>query len=169
LNGSRHTHSKGDYSNETPTHNQNTHPVGILMKKYIQTREGAISIGKKIAEWDIGEFGFCVEILQTRTPQQNKGIYLYCQWLAQALNDGGYYIQMTFLNKEMQIPFTKENAKERLWDSTMENLTGKTSTTKLERREVSAIYDVLNLFLIEKHNIYVPFPEDKPPLPDVPK
>ena len=133
------------------------------MKKYVQSREGAKAVGEKIANWEIGEFGFCVEILNDRTPQQNKGIHLYCTWLAKALNDKGLTVHMEYLGKTVDMPFSMEWVKEHIWRPAMEILTGHTSTTKLHRDQISPIYDVLNRHFIETHDIYVPFPDRNEP------
>ncbi len=129
------------------------------MKRYVQTREGAVKVGEIIAKHEIGEYGFCVEILETRTIPQNSSLHLYFTWLAKALNDAGLAMQMQFLGKELEVEWTGKSVKTNIWLPAMEAATGKTKTSKLQRREVSAIYDVLNRFFIEKHDIYVPFPE----------
>ena len=133
------------------------------MKKYIQTREGAKKVGEMIADWKIGEFGFCVEIIETRTPQQNKALHVYFELLAEALNDAGLEIHMEFLGKSIEVPWCKDSVKKRIWSPPMETMFNKKHTSKLQRKEVGEIYDVLNRFFIEKHNLYIPFPEDKPP------
>ena len=81
--------------------------------------------------------------------------------LGTALNDAGLEIHMEYLGKSIEVPWTKESVKKRIWLGPMETMTGKTKTSKLERREVGEIYDVLNRHFIEKHDIYIPFPEDR--------
>ena len=130
------------------------------MKKYIQTREGAAAVGNIIRDYPLGEYGICVEILeQTRTLRQNNGIYLYFEWLAKALNDKQLTIQMRFLGKDIEVEWNKESVKSQIWQPVMLAMFNKTSTTKLLRTEVSAIYDTLNRHFIDKHDIYVPFPD----------
>ena len=130
-------------------------------KKYFQTQRGwdafVLELGKvKMSNY---QYGTCVEFLDIRTPQQNKGIHLYCEWLAKALDEAQLSIHMEFLGKSIEVPYTKANVKENIWKPTMIAMTGKKSTTKLERKEVSEIYDVLNRFLIDKWDVYVPFPD----------
>ena len=133
------------------------------MKKYVQTRQGAEKVGEIIATHDIGEFGFCVEIMETRTPPQNNGMHLYFQLLATALNDMGLSIHQEFLGKSIEIPFSAEWVKQNIWLPPMKAMFDKTSTAKLERREVSEIYDVLNRFFIDRHDLYIPFPSHEEP------
>ena len=132
------------------------------MKRYIQTREGAIAVGQIIAEHPIGEYGFGVEVLeQTRTLKQNAAMYKWFELLAESLNSAGYEIEMKFLGKDISVPWSKESVKERIWLPVMETETGKTSTTRLTRKEVSEVYEVLARFFAERFEIFVPFPEQE--------
>jgi hypothetical protein len=137
------------------------------MKRYVTTREGAKAVGDIIAAHPLpindhgGSYGFCVEILETRTLPQNNALYKFFELLAAALNDKHLYIQMDFLGKHIEVEWSKDEVKKRIWKPVMQAKTGKTSTTKLERAEVGAIYDTLNLFFIEKYDLFCPFPEDK--------
>ena len=132
------------------------------MKKFIQTVEGARAVGRLIAEKPIGEYGFAVEILsQTRTLKQNASIHVYFGLLATDLNNAGFELEMKFLGKEILIPWTGSLVKEHIWKPAMLAATGKTSTTKLERKEVSEIYEILSRFFTERFGIFVPFPEQE--------
>ena len=133
-----------------------------MTKKYIQTREGAIVVGDIIATHALGEFGICVEILeQTRTPRQNRALHTYFGLLAAALNDAGLEIHMEYLNKSIEVPWTKASVKERLWLPIMQAMTDQTSTTKLKRKEVSEIYETLSRHMTVMHDVFVPFPEQE--------
>ena len=139
--------------------------LGFVVKKYIQTREGAEAVGRLIAEKPIGEYGFCVEIIdQAYTPQQRKAIYVYCTLLSTALNDAGFEIEKKFLGKEISCPWSKDSVKQEIWNPVMLTETGKTSITKLKRKEVSAIYEILARFFTSRFGIFVPFPADEPPM-----
>ena len=130
------------------------------MKKYVQTREGAQAVGDIIRDYPLGEYGICVEILeQTRTLKQNNALYKYFELLGDALNDKQLTIEMRFLGKDIEVEWNKDSVKDRVWLPVMQTMFNKTSTTKLLRKEVSEIYDVLNRYFIEKHDIYVPFPD----------
>ena len=131
------------------------------MKHYCKNREQARVVGDKIAEREIGQYGFCVEILETRTLKQNSALHKYFELLAIALNEKQLPIQMKFLGKEIEVEWTKEAVKERIWLPPMQAMFNKTHTSRLARREVSDIYDVLNRHFIEKHDIFVAFPEDE--------
>ena len=132
------------------------------MKRYIKTRAEAEAIGGHIATREIGEYGFAIEILtQTRTLKQNSAIHKYFALLSTALNDSGAEIEMKFLGKTMSVPWTPDLVKERIWKGAMLAATGKTSTTKMTRAEVSEVYEILSRFFTEGFGIYVPFPEQE--------
>lgn len=112
----------------------------------------------------IGQYGFLAWIeTGKRTLKQNSSIYLYFTLLADALNAAGLEIKMQYLGKSVDVPWTPLAVKERLWLPIMEAMTGKTSTAKLSRAEVSEIYEPLHRHLAETHAIYVPFPDNNEP------
>lgn len=98
--------------------------------------------------------------LKKHTDQQRKALHLFCELLAQALNDAGYTVQKT-LRHDVEIPWSKTLVKELLWRPVQEAMTDKHSTTELDRMEPSQIYEVLNLHLGEKLGIHVPFPSEE--------
>lgn len=91
-----------------------------------------------------------------RTSTQNKCIHKLCTQLATALNDGGFEVK-TFFKEGYAVPFTPELVKENIWRTLQIAVTGKTSTTELERQECGEVYEVLNLNMAER-GIYVPWP-----------
>lgn len=98
-----------------------------------------------------------------RSELQNNAMHLYCEQLAEALNDAGYDF-MQVMNTEADIPWSKESAKEFLWRPIQKSITGKTSTTRPTRDEYPKIYDALNNHLATKFGVGVPWPvkrEDK--------
>ena len=102
------------------------------------------------------------KVRDTRTDQQRKAIELYCKLLAEALNDAGFsytsFIRVINSNG-VQVPWTQERAKE-AWRMVQVAMTKKESTTKLDSKEVSQIYDVVNAKFIEMTNgASVPFPD----------
>ncbi len=112
-------------------------------------------------EKSMPEFGIHFQIKTgQRTLLQNNAVHQYFENVATALNDAGLEIHMEYLGKAIEVPWTKESVKERLWLPIMETMTGKTHTADLERNEVSPIYDVLARHLAEKHAISVPFPQE---------
>ena len=139
------------------------------MKKYVHNEDDRLEAETMLKTKRIGEFGFMVEILQTITPKQMDSLHLWFDLLAKDLNCAGLYIEMTFLGKNILVPWSKDEVKKRIWFEPMKTMTGKTSTTKLDRAEVGQIYDVLNVFFGETYGIHVPFPEDKPPTAEPPQ
>ena len=129
------------------------------MRKYIQTSQGQIWMSNYILNMTRPEHGFVCEItLGTRTLPQNNALYKYFQLLSDALNSAGLEISMQYLGKNIDVPWTPSAVKERLWLPVMEASTGKTSTAKLDIKEVSEIYEVLNRHMAEKFGVLVMFP-----------
>jgi hypothetical protein len=91
-----------------------------------------------------------------RTLTQNASLHLFCDFLADALNDAGFDFR-TFVREGYPVPFNEVLVKEYLWRPIQKAITGKDSTTKPETHEYAMIYDSLNLKLAE-HGIYVPWP-----------
>jgi len=92
-----------------------------------------------------------------RTIKQNASLHVYCELLAEALNDAGYDMKKT-LKPEVDIPWRKESVKEHLWKPIQKALTGKESTTDISTVEPSEIYDVLNRHIGEKFGVHVDWP-----------
>jgi hypothetical protein len=134
---------------------------GGWMKKYVQTIEGRKEASEALLDHPIGEYGFCFEIIQNkRTVRQNSAIHKYYSLLADQLNAGGLDMRK-LLKPGVEIPWTPETVKENLWKPIQEAVMGELSTTKLNRSQVSEVYDVLTRHLIEKHNVYVEFPSNE--------
>lgn len=95
-----------------------------------------------------------------RSAQQNKAIWLYCEQLAEELNDAGY--DMTAIEIKIPSKFTKENVMELLFRPVMKHLyPGKDSTTQLQRTEVSEVYDVVNRATGQKFGVSLLFPGEE--------
>jgi hypothetical protein len=130
------------------------------VKKYIQTTEGQKFIAQHFLDMDIPEFGFVVEVKTgVRTTLQNNSMHRYFGLLAKELNDAGLEIHMEYLGKSIEVPWTTESVKERIWKPVMLASTGHTSTTKLDRKDVSEIYEVIHRFMAQTHSLMVPFPD----------
>lgn len=93
---------------------------------------------------------------QQRTSNQNRAMHLYCEHVAQELNNGGFEFR-TFIKEGIHVYFTKDLVKDYMWRPVMEALFKKKSTVDLKRTECSEVYEVLNKHLSEK-GIHVPFP-----------
>ena len=112
---------------------------------------------------NIPEFGFHVEIKTgQRTLLQNSAIHKYFELLANDLNSAGLDMKRT-LKASTDIPWTAVNVKEHLWRPIQIILTEKESTKKLDRKEVSEVYEVLARHMSEKFGISTPFPQNQYP------
>jgi hypothetical protein len=101
------------------------------------------------------------EAEKQRTDQQRKSIELFCRFLAKALNDAGMDQRKVFaaMREGVEIPWSQETVKENLWKQIQEALFDKKSTTELEPKEVSRVYEVLNRFTGERFGVSLPFPD----------
>lgn len=95
-----------------------------------------------------------------RTATQNNALHKYFAMLADALNDAGLDMKAT-LRDEVEIPWNADLVKQHLWRPVQVAKLGKESTVKLERAEVSQIYDIINRHLGAKFGLSVPFPESE--------
>lgn len=110
--------------------------------------------------WD--ETGYLrIEICTTkqRTPRQRKALQVFCEHVAEALNDAGYDLRRFFEKRaNIDIPWTMDLAKEHLWKELQKVVTGKESTADADPTEYAKVYDVLNRFLATEFGIHVPWP-----------
>lgn len=128
------------------------------MRKFIQTQEGLDKFAEDLKAHPLGEYGILIEIKSgTRTAKQNSAMHVYFNQLSTALNDAGLDMR-TVMKEDAPLPWTPDNVKHNLWFHIMKALTSKTSTTQLERPEVSDIYEALNRHIAQKFGVYVPFP-----------
>jgi len=92
-----------------------------------------------------------------RSELQNNALHLYCEQLAEALNDGGYDF-MQVMNTDAELPWSKPSVKEFLWRPVQIAITGKSSTTRPTREEYPQIYEALNRHIATKWGVGVPWP-----------
>jgi hypothetical protein len=98
---------------------------------------------------------------ESRTQQQNNALHLWFNQCAIALNDAGYDMKKVFSkNPDFQIYWTGYGVKEYLYKAIQEAMFGSKSTAKLEKGQVSQIYDILNEKFAD-WGIHVPFPSDE--------
>ncbi len=93
-----------------------------------------------------------------RTPQQQKAIEVYCNELAQKLNDAGYDFND---GKVIRLPvsFTQENVKEYMFKKIMGALyPDYVSTTELETNEVTEVYENVNRITADQFGVSLNFP-----------
>ena len=94
-----------------------------------------------------------------RTGTQNKALHLYCQLVADRLNESGLNIEKVLRNFTMEVDWTKESIKEILWKTAQRRMFGKESTTELDKhQEITKIWEVMNRFLAKLKVESIPFP-----------
>lgn len=99
---------------------------------------------------------------EKRTLKQNDSLHLYYTHLAQELNNAGYTVKKVMEIKKVDIDWNEKLIKELLWRPIQEAITGKKSTTDLNKiSEIDIVYDHLNRLTGEIFHIHVPFPKKK--------
>lgn len=94
-----------------------------------------------------------------RSQLQNNALHVWLTQVSHALNDKGMDVrQVLQMSKRQEIPWTMSAAKEHLWKPVQEAYMGEKSTTQASTAEFTAIYDILNKTLVEKLNVFVPWP-----------
>lgn len=95
----------------------------------------------------------------SRTLRQNKAIHLYCEMIAEMLNEIGWTFRFEGLkNTEMELKYTMILVKETIWRPIQIALFGKESTTELSTKEVSEVSEQIEHFFAVKQGIDLPFP-----------
>lgn len=96
-----------------------------------------------------------------RTNQQNRALHLFCKILAEELNMAGLDMKVV-LKPHIAIPWTPISIKEHLWRPIQKAMTGKESTTELDKQlEIDKIHEVLMRELaLAFHIEYIPFPHE---------
>ena len=96
-----------------------------------------------------------------RTSAQNDAIHLFLDRIANVANNAGYEMKIAspLLNFDVDVPWTKESVKERIWRPLQKaKFPDRKSTRQLLRHEVSEIADVIIRHLGEKRGLVVKFP-----------
>ena len=92
-----------------------------------------------------------------RSSTQNAALHLYCNHVAQALNDAGYDMRRT-IKRDIDIPWTGEQVKNLIWRPIQKAVTGHDSTIKPERHQYGEIYEIINRNLSSKLGQFIPWP-----------
>jgi len=95
-----------------------------------------------------------------RTKSQNSAIHLWLQQVADTLNDAGLDMK-TVLKEEVEIPWTRESAKNHLWRPIQIIMQDKESTADANRKDYTEVYEVIARHLQQKHGISVPLWPDR--------
>lgn len=90
-----------------------------------------------------------------RSLTQNRALHLWCQWMAETLNDAGFDMRRT-LREDVDVPWTMTSVKEYLWRPVQEALTHKRSTTEITTVEPTEIHAVLSRHLGSRLGIEAP-------------
>jgi len=94
---------------------------------------------------------------QQRSLPQNSSLHLYCEMLADELNDKGLDMRKV-LKPEVDIPWSGKSIKKYIWKKIQKIMFDTDSTADLTRPQVSQVFDVINRNMINVHNVDVKFP-----------
>ena len=93
---------------------------------------------------------------EQRTAQQRKAIEVYCREVAKALDESGQSVQTVFT---MPVSITQKNIKEHMFKVVMTALFPEIhSTTELNTKQVSQVYENMNRVIAERYGVSVPWP-----------
>lgn len=90
-----------------------------------------------------------------RSLTQNRALHLWCQWMADTLNDAGFDMRRT-LREDVDVPWTGHSVKEYLWRPVQEAVTHKHSTTEITTVEPTEIHAVISRHLGQRLGIEAP-------------
>lgn len=99
-----------------------------------------------------------VELTQTvrpRTVTQNASLHKFLELLAETLNDAGLDMKRV-IREEVDIPWTKDSAKQYLWRPIQKAIIGKASTAEAETPDYDKVHKVLSRHLGDKFGVDVP-------------
>lgn len=94
-----------------------------------------------------------IKNLDTRTLQQNKAMHVWCNQIAETLNQNNLYMTGLFGN---EIVWSMELVKEQIIKSMIKLLFNIDSTTKLKRKEIDTLIDYIAYIFGEKKGIVIP-------------
>jgi hypothetical protein len=94
---------------------------------------------------------------EKRTLSQNAAMHLYFQLLAEGLNDAGLDMKKV-LKPSVAIPWTKQSIKNHLWKPVQLAMFDTESTKKLEKKQVSMVYETLNRHMSTEFSTGLHFP-----------
>lgn len=131
------------------------------MKINVAIRKGRIvpldqDAFEKIANLQEGDY-FQVDLknLDKRTDKQNRSLWLWCENIAQRLNDNNLPIKEVI---EMEVDWNKDTAKAILFNRMMKATCNKTTSTKLVKTDINKIIDGLVQVFANHGLVLPPFP-----------
>lgn len=92
---------------------------------------------------------------EKRTSKQNKALHLWFRLLADELNNSGLDMKKV-LKPSINIPWTDKNIKEYIWKPIQNSMILKESTTEMDTKDMTKIWDVINLHIGQEFGIEVP-------------
>jgi len=92
----------------------------------------------------------------TRSLSQNSALHASLRTLSDVLNDAGLSMNVV-LNEGVEIEWNEKAVKQYLFHPIMKAITGKESSAKLNKIEMTEVYDAMMLHLGQKTGVYVPF------------
>jgi len=95
-----------------------------------------------------------------RTQQQNKALHKYFRQLSEAFNEAGFSV-MQVMRHDAEIPWTEELVKELIWKTVQQAMLNTDSTTDLDRKQVSEVYEVVQRHLAQTTGVHVEFPTEE--------
>jgi len=102
-----------------------------------------------------------IESPKTRSLAQNRSIHLFCEMLAKDLNEAGLDMKIV-LKPEVDIEWTKDTVKKYIWKPIQQALTTKESSTELDTKEPSKVWETINRHLGMKFGFSIPtFPSEE--------
>lgn len=122
--------------------------MGQLIPFSTNDKESLAKLKDRVYEVDIKN-------MDMRTIKQNSAMHKYFAMLSSKLNEGGLSIAKTL---KVDIEWTPTSVKDLLWRPIQEAVLDKKSTTKLNKDEITKVYDVLNKALGEKFGFSLEFP-----------
>lgn len=100
-----------------------------------------------------------INTAKQRTPRQRKALQVFCEHLAEALNNAGFDLRRFFEKRSaIDIPWTMDLVKQYLWKPLQFVVVGKESTAEANTTDYGKTYDVINRFFATEFGIHVPWP-----------
>ena len=97
-------------------------------------------------------------VISLRTLQQNRSLHKFCELLAQELEEK-HIDKREFFKEPFFVSWTTEGVKNDVWRPLMKSITGKKSTTKLDKtQEINLIVDNIRRIITEKYKGEVEVP-----------
>jgi hypothetical protein len=127
------------------------------MKILIEIKNGVIvpQEPEKVLGLKNGFYTVEVANMDTRTIKQNSAMHKYFDMVAKEFNKRNLSISVVL---KPDIMWNTIAIKEQLWKPIQKGALGKISTTRLEKKDLTLVYDIMNKLLGERFGFNVPFP-----------